>query len=491
MKTDKYQLYTTKEIAKILKVSLITVKRYLKENKILSVKIGGARRVRKEDFENFIKSQQLTEIYKNLEKDIKISYIDNFKKLVNFSTNLEKPIHRWFNIKEGYSEDLVNNLIKRYKINSGYILDPFSGSGTTLISGLKNNINTIGFEINPFLAFLSKIKISSKVSKRIKKHLEKIKKLNKRRKFSKPKLSIIDKLFKENLRIILATKNYIDKINNKDDQNILKLAFLCSLEESSYAKKDGNGLKYPKNKKPKKFLYVFDKKIEEIITDTKKRNYNTENSLLFNIDSRLIYDFLKNRTKLDSKDYLKQKSINHLKKLIGKINLTVFSPPYMNCFDYTEIYKVELWMGDFVKEYDDLKFIRNDSISSHLNKTYYENINFDNQYVSFFKNLLSEKKLWDKKIPFMVNDYFRDIAEVLKSIYVLLKKKGRCVIVVGNSAYGSIAIPTDLILGKIGLEAGFKKVEIEVTRKLGTSSQQYKTINKRELLRESLVILEK
>lgn len=57
MKIDKNQLYTTKEVAALLKVADITVKRYISQDKIPSIKFNGLRRVRGNDLENIIKSK--------------------------------------------------------------------------------------------------------------------------------------------------------------------------------------------------------------------------------------------------------------------------------------------------------------------------------------------------------------------------------------------------------------------------------------------------
>jgi DNA modification methylase len=43
---------------------------------------------------------------------------------------------------------LVDNLIKYYSFCGDLILDPFVGSGTTLISAFKLNRKSIGFEIH-------------------------------------------------------------------------------------------------------------------------------------------------------------------------------------------------------------------------------------------------------------------------------------------------------------------------------------------------------
>jgi site-specific DNA-methyltransferase (adenine-specific) len=49
MGIDKNQLYTTKEVAKLLKVSDLTIKRYIADKKIISFKFNGLRRIKGED----------------------------------------------------------------------------------------------------------------------------------------------------------------------------------------------------------------------------------------------------------------------------------------------------------------------------------------------------------------------------------------------------------------------------------------------------------
>ena len=49
MRLDKKQLYTTDETARILKVSPITIKRYIADNKIPSIKFNGIRRIKGEN----------------------------------------------------------------------------------------------------------------------------------------------------------------------------------------------------------------------------------------------------------------------------------------------------------------------------------------------------------------------------------------------------------------------------------------------------------
>ena len=110
-----------------------------------------------------------------------------------------------------------------------------------------------------------------------------------------------------------------------------------------------------------------------------------------------------------------------LKNFEEKVSLSLFSPPYLNCFDYTEIYKLELWLGGFVNEYSDIQSFRIKTLSSHLNKK------FDKVKVpTILKKLIKDisiEKIWSKKIPDMISNYFFDMEKVLKNIFKLLANK--------------------------------------------------------------------
>ena len=58
MKINKNQLYTTEEVANILKVSAITIKRYIANDKILSIKFNGIRRIKGGDLQKILNSKK-------------------------------------------------------------------------------------------------------------------------------------------------------------------------------------------------------------------------------------------------------------------------------------------------------------------------------------------------------------------------------------------------------------------------------------------------
>ena len=256
-----------------------------------------------------------------------------------------------------------------------------------------------------------------------------------------------------------------------------KIALLSILEDVSSSKKDGNGLRYPKNKIPKLVKETYLNKLQKMINDIKIREKNKVKYILINDDSTKLKELL-----------IKDKQLNKFK---NKVDFSVFSPPYLNCFDYTEVYKVELWMGDFVKDYQDMKELRNKTLCSHLNNLRKRDIFYKNHLVEDYIKLIENQELWDDRIPLMIRAYFEDMYKVLRGVYEMLKNNSYCVIVIGNSSYGNIPLPTDLILADISKEIGFKEIKIEVSRILGTSSQQTNNIINKDLLRESLVIIKK
>ena len=78
---------------------------------------------------------------------------------VSFQLSKKECIHRWLKYKEGFSADLVENLIDELNIpTGGVVMDPFLGSGTTALVCKMNGINSIGFDVLP----MTKISIKAK-----------------------------------------------------------------------------------------------------------------------------------------------------------------------------------------------------------------------------------------------------------------------------------------------------------------------------------------
>jgi hypothetical protein len=409
----------------------------------------------------------------------------------NFTTTLRFPIHRWYYYKEGFSAVLVENLLNCLEASKKFVvLDPFCGVGTTPLVCMYRGIPSFGLEINPFSNFLAKTKTRKYEKQEIQefqRHIRNIVSVNQKPRLSPPNMKIIDKLFDPYImEELLMYKEYILNLPGSRVKDLLLLGWLAILEDLSNYRKAGNGLKL---KTPAKNKTLLDRYLQRpaVIRGKLLAQYKI---MLEDLEKSTA-----NPEVLEPEIFAPSVSALDIEKVIpsDSISLSVFSPTYANCFDYAEIYKVELWMGDFVKTYDDLRIIRKRSIRSHLN-TKLEDSVFSNDALELIVSRISGEKLWDKRIPLMLQGYFEDMANVFKAHSKILKEKGKMVVVVGNSAYAGVVVPTDLLLCEIAESLGFKTLHIDVVRPEVTSSQQFRILQGKginQYMRESIVYFEK
>nr|MDO8111384.1 DNA methyltransferase [Candidatus Sigynarchaeota archaeon] len=422
------------------------------------------------------------ELYRELEKSIPVVDASFYKDLVCPKNWKEHPYDRWFKLKEGYSSFMIKHLLEEFGAKKqDWVLDPFLGSGSTLIGARNAGVKGAGFEVNPFLAKLSAVKMhgsydAAKLSARVRSLFTAVAE-ERSIEIGMPALTITKKLFREQLDTLLRIKQEIYTEIDEHVRDFLLLGLGCILERCSYARKDGNGLKYPPSKKPLPLVDTLKKQYQLMIADIEKQKGTTDH-LIMNTDSRRV-----NIKKLPSdKSDLVHDFLDHAK-------FTMFSPPYANCFDYTEVYKIELWMLDYIKDYAQLKTLRESSVSSHLNKQYENDFPSTLPDLDYVVDLIPWDSTWGKhKMKAMVLHYFDDMKAVFTRLRGILGDNGTLVCIVGNSAYGNVPIATDLFLAEYLKELGFGKVEIRAARLLGTSSQQQKYLSGNPYLRESLVI---
>jgi DNA modification methylase len=403
--------------------------------------------------------------------DIEID--DNFAKLVNFKKNKSYPKHNWFDYKHGYSEDLVKNVIRTSGVTSrDLIMDPFCGVGTTNVVAQSMGIRSIGFDISPVALLAARTKTYCYSVEDKQDIINIAKAMKKSQKAATPDSALIKSAYHPDVMDSLNTLfGNILTITNTPRREFLMLAYLAIVESSSNRRKDGNGLKTAF--KPPKFLDTngdFLAHVERMIEDLEHSNYETEAEIT-------------DGSFLDA-------DIEHLK---NKVALTIFSPPYANCFDYFEVYKLEMWMGRFVKSNADFSPYRSKALRSHVNSSFSHSIRNFNADVDLIASLLSCYNLWNKNIPYMIRGYFDDMTKLLKNIYYVSKPGAEVHIIVANSGYKGILVPTDLLLADIAVQIGYECIKIVYARKIRSSSQQMQFIQDKykNLMRESIVVLRK
>jgi hypothetical protein len=415
-------------------------------------------------------------LVRRLENEFPVIEDDSYKPLVNFSQSRTLPIHSWFDYKQGYSPELIQKLVADLGVSSeGLILDPFNGVGTTLLAADSMGIRSVGFDVNPIAALASEVK-NRRYSKR---DLELLQDSLAQFKGAKPnpipvpKYKSLPRIYSDKeLRDLLVIRSFVDARRTTWVKNFFLLAFVSIVEPVSNRIKDGNGIKIAKNKKRIEDVFgLFVEKVSGMLADLALVRPAGLGQTIFG-------------SILDDEAFSKVRD--------KKFNAAIYSPPYANCFDYFEVYKMEMWMGGFVKDYSDFAQHRNASVRSHVNSTFSKLIHHKNEDVALVVSVLAGVTLWNKNIPHMVAGYFDDMTGVLGRIYEVLNQGGASAIVVANSSYQGLIVPTDLMLAKIAQSLGYKVEKIIKARAIRGSSQHMARQSAFDgLMRESVIILRK
>ena len=454
--------------------------------------------------------QGMRAVLTRLDDRYRIEDRPQFASLVNYSAKADEPVHRWFRYREGYSPDLVDILLRStstgqllldpFRGAPKLVLDPFCGAGTTLLAASRLGYRSLGIDANPLSVFISQVKTRKYSLNQLDGFMERCSPIARLRQGApadpKPRLSIIDKVFLPDvLDALLVTKHFINHSLTREARDFVFLAWLSILEEVSNVYKEGNGIKYRNRKRTRsgyqeipievwadsafpsdRFRHVLDvlvNRVRLMISDARSSEYGEYKAEIFEGDALALDDFVEP----------------------GSVEFACFSPPYANNFNYFKAHKVELWMGGFVSSYADLQELTRRSLRSHVETGLWRDGDTFGWYpeeLDELLHLIAPEHLWSDRIPQAVRGYFHDMRTVLEKLHGALRLGCRCVIVVGNSAYGGVVIPTDALLAEMARAQGFEIDRIAVARHLTTSSQQKRALEPvRQHLRESLLFLRK
>lgn len=423
-----------------------------------------------------------------------VDYTDKYNGLMQFNKNKDKYIHQWYSFVEGYSKDFIVSVLSELDFSPKLCLEPFAGSGTTPLELQKKNIPCISFEVNPFMYKLAKVKMNTSytiegLSKSINFIEEEIENYNEREiEFSIPEYkSIVEKneldkwIFdKDVFRTINIIKNSIKNLSDKKYRELFEVIFASLLLKYSNVYRNGKCLSYRKNWKNidyncENFKEEFLDKLKTItMKDIKKLNKYNKKELFSNKSNCIFGDMRKKIALVED----------------ASIDLIITSPPYLNSRDYTDIYMIELWMLDLVKNYESVKNLRKNTLRSHVQVSFEElkplNINL---LVDTIEELKKHKeKFWNKNLLNMIIGYFEDMNILFSNLKTKLTDRGKVYFNVATSAYHGVLIEVDKIIAEIAIANGLQVEEIRIARDLKTSGQQKELIGK---LRESVIIIKK
>jgi DNA modification methylase len=403
--------------------------------------------------------------------------------------SVQRARHRWYFVKEAFSPDIVTHAAKDAECSpKDLIVDPFCGSGTVILQSALDGHRAAGIEVNPFLAFVAKAKLqqckpallkesadiaATGASRKRKSHLTDFSTFSE-------KDGATSWLF--NREVLDAFEGAWQAIDvpqrSAPTQHLIKLCLIGAAMDVCNAFKDGKCLRYRKDWEElaydgEDFIAALESRVKIVAEDLNDAPLGQTLVTLIRGDART-------------------------RPLGGPFRLCVTSPPYLNSFDYTDVYRPELFLGRWVRDMKGLRALRLRTIRSHVQVRWKDPTanDFGAHYTDSMAAILPHsRQLWNSRIPLMIQAYFEDMRRVLQNLRSVAHKHASVWIVVSTSSYAGIEIPVDLILADIGSSCGWYLREVQVLRYLNRlACQQWSELAEKKAggphLRESLVILD-
>jgi DNA modification methylase len=423
-----------------------------------------------------------------------------------FKDSLRAPIHGWFTYPAGFSYKAVEwGLRKQGLVPGDTVYDPFMGSGTTNVVAKKHGINSYGVEAHPFVYRVARAKMNWSVSReQVTSAVQAVRRqVQASRSSCEDAEAAIKDVFPElvlkcyeasTLRDLLFIREAI--LQEPSDAGLGDFLFvgLASLLRQVSAAATGWPYIAPKKRKNSsvgkdalvEYCRILAKMLDDIETTINEAapNWEAAQHHIHLGDSRDTHGIIPDDT----------------------ADMIFTSPPYLNNFDYADRTRLEMYFfghaetwGDISRDVrtklitsattqisrDDPRYILSEEIAAHC-PAVHEFLTKAVDDLSAVRCTKGGKKSYDH----LVSGYFNDMFAVIRDCYRLLRRGGCAMFVLGDSAPYGVHIPTDALIGQIGMGLGFSDYTLDVLRARGDkwrANPQRHSVP----LRESIVTLEK
>lgn len=336
---------------------------------------------------------------------------------------------------------IARNFIQQYASKDSVILDPYMGSGTTLLEGVVENVQkVIGFDLNPLAVLITTAKTTKFDLNEIKKEIDNLDyNLSKLVVYSRPTFSILESWFKEDtIEDLSKLKTIINSIENDQTRLFFMLVFSETVRFVSLTR---NG----------EFkLYR--------IAESKRASHNPDTIDIFFQKLILTYetikDFYENTNFLESNTEIQITNDALINSNIepNSIDLVVTSPPYGDSGTTVAYGQFSRLANEWLDFPDPIKLDSKLMGGTRIK----DEIKFDipelDNAVTKIKELETEKK--SKRIPSVIS-FYKDYEESIKKVSEVVKPNGTVIYVVGNRRVRNVELPTDIITARMFEKFGF------------------------------------
>lgn len=336
--------------------------------------------------------------------------------------------HSYYTYPAKFIPQLASRLITEHSVETELVIDPFMGSGTTMVESLVNGRRCAGVDINEIAYLVAKVKTTPLDIALLQKEFQQLAfvlnasedsifthHLESAIPTESPVIERIDFWFppqtKQKLGEILGC---ILAIQNQDIQDFFLVAFAQILKTASIWQQKSVKPTRDFKKKESNCVALFLCQAKKMIAKHKAFNALLTNEMCTDIQK------FSNIACGDSR---------HLNVEDEKAQLIVTSPPYVTSYEYADLHQLpSLWLG-FLKNLGEFrkKFIGSSA-------TQREKCDLKSEIATRIVSQLKGKKAQE------VENYYADMLETFLEMRRVLKPKGRACIVIGNTQFKGVNI---------------------------------------------------
>lgn len=397
------------------------------------------------------------------------------------------PIHEWYRFILSFPPHLVRDYLEYFGITRQHcVLDPFCGTGTTLVECKKMGIPSVGLEANPVVQLAAKVKtnwsvdtqallahskrVADAASERIAKEGDNLRTLSDER----MKLIIKNSMSPIPLHKTLILIDTLQEFKDAQFWDYQRIALAKQIVFSYSNLHFGPEVGVSRKKRiDASVVEQWVRAIEEMAQDIERfRPLKDVRTEVYLADSRSIGDSLANNS----------------------IDAVITSPPYPNEKDYTRTTRLESVLLGIINNKTELQFYKKGLLRSNTRNVYKADTDerwiAENERVCKLSEKIEARRIelgktsgFEKLYHRVVKLYFGGMARHLEELKPKLRSGAYLAYVVGDQAsYFRILIRTGEILAEIAEELGYKIERIDLFRKrLSTATK--------EQIREEVVVL--
>lgn len=341
----------------------------------------------------------------------------------------------------------LNNVQQITKVDS--LFDPFMGSGTTLVEGIRHNINSTGIDLNPLAVLISKVKTNKIDPDKLELEwrklwqgiaTEQLAEKSGKLTITAPNFKNIDYWFKPTvIHDLQLIKMQILQIADQDVRNFFWVIFSETVRYVSNTRNNEFKLYCMSSKQLANWQPDTISKFKECAL----RNIKANNSLTDNVANADI-------------NYGNAQDLSHFAD--NTFDLLITSPPYgdsQTTVAYGQFSRLSLeWLDLADYANDQITKIDQALLGGTLNKK-----EIKMPPLTTLKQVVKEIAIKDTHRSQQVEQFYQDLFLVLKECQRVMKPKSYQFWVTANRTVRGISLPTDQIITELYATLGVKKVK--------------------------------